>query len=193
MKFNESFWDNRYKTKDIGWDLGEISPPIKAYIDQLSNTSQKILIPGGGNAYEAEYLFKKGFQNVYVVDISDTALGNLKRRVPDFPEDQLLHLNFFNLKKSFDLIIEQTFFCALHPILRGDYVNQTYDLLSKEGKLIGLLFDVPLNAHQPPFGGSKKEYKTLFDPKFDILKMEKAYNSIEPRQGKELFIMFKKK
>ena len=67
--FDESYWDNRYKEGNTGWDIGTISTPLKEYFNQLKDTSLKILIPGGGNAYEAEYLYKKGFKNVTIVDI----------------------------------------------------------------------------------------------------------------------------
>ena len=98
-KLNASYWDNRYKTQDIAWDLGEISTPLKTYIKQLEDKSLKILIPGGGNSYEAEYLFNQGFNNVFVVDLSKTALDSLKSRVPDFPNSQLLHKNFSHLSR----------------------------------------------------------------------------------------------
>lgn len=188
-EFDEFYWDNRYKTNDIGWDLGEVSPPIKAYIDQLTDTSIRILIPGGGNSYEAEYLFRKGFQNVYVVDISKTALDNIKNRIPNFPINQLIHKDFFDLELTFDLILEQTFFCAIHPDFRPRYVSKTQELLSERGKLVGLLFNVPLYSDRPPFGGSEKEYREYFAPFFNIKCMEVAYNSHQTRAGKELFII----
>ncbi|MEY8849206.1 SAM-dependent methyltransferase [Psychroserpens sp. XS_ASV72] len=192
MHLNEKYWDNRYRTNDIGWDLGEVSPPLKAYFDQLTNKNQKILIPGGGNSYEAEYLFTNGFKNVYVLDLSEIALHNIKQRVPDFPDDQLLHINFFDLEMQFDLIIEQTFFCALNPNLRQSYVFKAYNSLHENGKLVGLLFNVPLNEDKPPFGGSKNEYKRRFNGKFSILTMEESYNSHEARQGRELFFRLQK-
>ncbi len=71
---NRKYWENRYAKNDTGWDLGKISTPLKTYFDQLENKNLKILIPGAGNAYEAEYLHQKGFKNVFVVDISKTAL-----------------------------------------------------------------------------------------------------------------------
>ncbi len=104
--------------RETGWDLGAVSPPIKAYIDQLNDKNISILIPGAGNAYEAAYLFEQGFKNITVLDLAIKPLKNLKERVPDFPEHQLLHQNFFDHKGQYDLIIEQTFFCALDPSLR---------------------------------------------------------------------------
>jgi SAM-dependent methyltransferase len=192
MNLNEDFWDQRYKNNDTGWDLGNVSPPLKAYIDQLTDKSLRILIPGGGNAYEAEYLFQKGFKNVYVIDLSETALHHLKSRVPEFPSNQLLHKNFFDLDMTFDLVLEQTFFCAIDPVLRYQYVIKMNELLSNNGKLAGLLFNVPLNADRPPFGGSKSEYIERFQSLFNIKLMESAYNSHESRKGRELFFILEK-
>lgn len=192
MDLSANFWDNRYQSNDIGWDLGTISPPLKAYFDQLTNLDLKILIPGGGNSYEAEYLFDKGFKNIYVVDLSQTALDNLKNRVPDFPSSNLILNNFFDLDQTFDLIIEQTFFCAINPSLRADYAKKASDILNVNGKVAGLLFDAVLNTTHPPFGGSKTEYLGYFTPYFDIKIMDASYNSIKPRAGRELFFIIQK-
>lgn len=193
MKFNQQFWDEKYQKGLTGWDIGSVSTPIKEYIDQLKDKSLKILIPGGGNSYEAEYLFNKGFSNVYVMDISKEPLKNIKSRIPDFPSSHLLHQNFFTAEGQYDLIFEQTFFCAISPSKRTDYVNKMHELLKPNGYLVGLLFQIPLNDDHPPFGGNKTEYQNLFKEKFDFEIMETAYNSIPPRAGNELFIKMKKK
>jgi thiopurine S-methyltransferase len=193
MNLNEEFWDNRYQTNEIGWDLGVVSTPLKTYFNQLENKTLKILIPGGGNSHEAEYLHNNGFKNVYVVDLSKTALTNIKKRVPTFPETHLIHNNFFDLKDSFDLIIEQTFFCALNPNLRPQHAQKMAELLSAKGKLVGLLFNTPLNEDHPPFGGNKDEYLKYFEPHFDIQIMDACYNSEESRANRELFIKLLKK
>lgn len=193
MQLDTNYWNNRYKENEIGWDIGSISTPLKAYIDQLTNKSIKILIPGCGNAYEAEYLTEKGFENVFLVDLSPLALENFSKRVPNFPQQNLICADFFNHSKKYDLIIEQTFFCALHPTMRKNYVTHTHQLLKENGKLVGLLFDAELNKDKPPFGGSKEEYINYFSTKFNIEIMEKAYNSIAPRKDRELFIKLTKK
>ena len=192
MNLSESFWENKYKLNKIGWDLGEVSPPLKAYFDQLINKDLKILIPGGGNSHEAEYLFNNGFKNVYVVDLSKTALNNIKNRVPDFPDVQLILGDFFNLNTTFDLVIEQTFFCAINISLRENYALKMKELLNKNGKLVGLMFDAVLNEKHPPFGGNKKEYTTYFESHFSMDIFTKCYNSFHNRQGMELFVKFVK-
>ena len=193
MLLNEIFWDNKYKSEQTGWDIGSISTPLKEYFDQLTNKELKILIPGGGNSYEAEYLHNLGFKNVYVVDISATALANFQKRAPSFPNQCLINIDFFELNDSFDLIIEQTFFCAINPDLRPKYASKMSELLLTNGKLVGLFFNIPLFENNPPFGGTKKEYIPYFKPYFKLDIIEDSYNSILERRANELFIKFIKK
>lgn len=188
-ELDKAFWEERYTSGDMGWDIGYPSTPIKEYIDQLTDKDIKILIPGCGNAYEAEYLFIQGFSNVYLVDISTQALENFQNRVPGFPKEHLLNKNFFEVEDQFDLIIEQTFFCAINPKLRPNYAQQVKKLLKPNGKLVGLLFDDPLNTEHPPFGGNEKEYRQYFEPIFSVTTMKPSYNSIPPRAGRELFVI----
>ena len=185
---SEEYWSQRYKENNTPWDMGTASPPLTGFLQGLQHREQSVLIPGAGNGYEAEWLWSEGFKNIFVADISAEPLHHLKRRVPSFPEAQLLHQDFFQLNRQFDLIIEQTFFCALPPHMRREYVKKMSELLVKDGQLVGVLFDFPLTEQGPPFGGSKEEYEELFGPCFKIHKLERCYNSIKPRQESEIFI-----
>lgn len=187
------YWNNRYLNNDFGWDIGYASPPLKEYFLQLKNKDASILIPGAGNGYEVELLIELGFKNVCVLDFAQAPLDALKKRLPDFPEKQLLQKDFFEHEGQYDLIIEQTFFCALDPDLRKKYVEQMCLLLKPGGKLVGLLFNDVMNTDRPPFGGSEFEYRNLFSERFDIKVMEACYNSIKPRMGKELFVIMQLK
>lgn len=62
------------------------------------------------------------------------------------------------------------------------------EIISEKGKLVGVLFGVPLNTEHPPFGGGKSEYLNYFKPFFSVELMEDCYNSEISRKGKELFI-----
>ena len=192
-QFDTLFWERKYAENEVGWDVGSISTPLETYFSQLTTTKLKILIPGAGNSYEAEYLYNKGFKNVNVIDIAKHPLKNLKKRVPLFPEKQLILGDFFNHQKKYDLIVEQTFFCALHPSFRKKYVEKMANLLEEKGKLIGVLFNFKLTEEGPPFGGGLEEYFQLFSEKFNIIILDKCYNSIKPRFDRELFFIFEKK
>ena len=191
-KFNQTYWEERYVNNEVGWNIGYPSTPLKAYIDQLEDKSIKILIPGAGHSFEAEYLWELGFKNVFIVDIAKQPLENFKKRVPDFPNDQLLQMDFFEVNDSFDLILEQTFFCALIPTLRTKYVEHMHKILNLNGKLVGLLFNFKLTESGPPFGGNISEYSALFGNKLTIKLLENSINSIKERQGKELFFIFER-
>jgi methyl halide transferase len=194
----ENYWTNRYKDQSTGWDIGYPSTPLKEYIDQLTDKNIRILIPGAGNAYEAEYMIAQGFANIFVMNISAIPLENFTDRNPNFPKEQLIEANFFEHNGKYDLIIEQTFFCSFEPTKenRNNYAKQIAALLKTNGKLVGVWFDIPLvegNMDKRPFGGSKIEYLEYLKPYFDVKIFETCYNSILPRAGQELYGIFIKK
>lgn len=188
---SEEYWEGRYNAQQIGWDIGEVSRPIKEYIDQLENKELRILIPGCGNGYEGEYLFLKGFHHVTLLDFAEQPLKNFKDRNPDFPNDHLIVGDFFKHKEEYDLILEQTLFCAIDPSKRAEYVKKSSELLAENGKLAGVLFNTHFE-NGPPFGGSIEEYNGLFNGYFRELSIKECYNSIQPRSGKECFLIAKK-
>jgi SAM-dependent methyltransferase len=184
---DQTYWDNQYQSNSTGWDLGEVSPPIKNYIDTLKDKTIRILIPGCGNTYEAEYLLEQGFTNITVIDIAPTLVENLKTKFKDNPNINIVLGDFFEHQGVYDLILEQTFFCALPPTMRQKYVWKMHQLLEKKGTVSGLLFNRTFES-SPPFGGSQEEYTLLFQKAFNFLKMEVCQNSATPRAGSELFI-----
>ena len=194
MELNDKFWNERWLNDDTQWDLGYPAPAIVDFVNTLPDKSMHILIPGCGNAYEAEYLNKCGFTRVFVLDYAEEALRRFAKRVPDFPKKHLLCSDFFTLSEGkFDLVIEQTFFCAIDPSLREKYAETMSGLLRKDGVLCGLLFTQTPNDGGPPFSGSFEEYQKLFAERFTIRKMEPCKNSIKPREGRELWIELVKK
>jgi len=188
---NAAYWEAQYEAKTTGWDLGQVSPPIQMYADTVADKNSRILIPGCGNSYEAEYLLKQGFSNITVIDIAPTPVSFLKEKCKNNPNIQILLGDFFEHKGKYDLIIEQTFFCALPPTMRQKYVWKMHQLLAEEGILSGLLFNRMFESG-PPFGGSKEEYEKLFTAAFEFIKMDLSENSIAPRASSELCIELKK-
>ena len=186
-----SYWESQYEAKTTGWDLGKVSPPIQTYVDTIADKNCSILIPGCGNSYEAEYLLEQGFTNITVIDIAPTPVAVLKEKFKNNPNIQIILGDFFEHKGNYDLVLEQTFFCALPPTMRQKYVWKMHQLLADEGILAGLLFNRMFESG-PPFGGSKEEYELLLTAAFDFLKMDVSENSIAPRANSELFFELKK-
>lgn len=191
-RLDQHYWETQYKTNATGWDLGKVSPPIKEYIDTLEDKNISVLIPGCGNTYEAEYLLQLGFTNVTVIDIAPTLVLNLQGKFKNYPNIKIVLGDFFEHKGQYDLVIEQTFFCALPPTMREKYVVEMHKILKDKGLLVGLLFNKTFEGG-PPFGGSKAEYELLFNKHFDFLHIDICQNSIKPRANSELFIELQKK
>jgi SAM-dependent methyltransferase len=187
---SEAYWNSLYENDDLGWDIGFPSPVITRYIDQLNNRDMAILIPGCGNAYEAEYLLAKGFTNVTLIDIAHSLTAVLEKKFANERGKRLSIItgDFFNHTGSYDLILEQTFLSALLPAARPMYVEKMHALLKAGGHLAGVLFGHVFEKDGPPFGGTLQEYKLMFSRKFTIRKLEPCYNSIERRKGAEIFI-----
>lgn len=194
QELNQAYWNERYEQGNTGWNIGTVSSPLKIYFDQLSQKNLRILIPGGGNGHEAEYLLSLGFSNITVLDIAPKALEKLEQRFLSKigKKIQLVLGDFFEHQGQYDLIIEQTFFCALDPSLRQAYVEKIAALLPNNGRLSGLLFDTQFPAG-PPFGGNWQEYQDLFSTHFNIKTLAPCYNSIPQRMGNECFIIATKK
>jgi len=193
MSLSADFWDEYYESNDTQWDVGYPTTPLKEYFDQLTDKSLRILIPGAGRAWEAEYLYNLGFKNTFILDFSVLAIAEFEKRCYDFPGNQIINCNYFEHDSEYDLIVEQTFFSSLRPSQRQEYALSTHNKLSPKGKLVGLLFNHEFPFDKPPYGGSEKEYFELFNPLFELKIFETAYNSIMPRKGRELFLLLQKK
>lgn len=193
INLDKNFWDNLWKNNMTGWDIGNVSSPLAAYFEQYNNYDAKILIPGCGNAYEAEHLASMGFQHITLLDISPEVVDRIAAKYKDNTAIQVLEGDFFTHQGQYDIIVEQTFFCAISPTLRSDYITHAHSLLRTNGKIVGLLFDKDFGSLLPPYGGSKEEYRQLFEKYFVIRTMEKCFNSINPRKETELFIILSKK
>ncbi|HVI46626.1 MAG TPA: methyltransferase domain-containing protein [Chitinophaga sp.] len=186
---DRQYWNERYLSGNTGWDMGRVSPPLKTYIDQLTDKALRILIPGGGNSYEAAYLYEQGFHNITVLDIAPVLIKQLNAAFAN-TDVRILEEDFFQHKDTYDLVLEQTFFCAIDPALRPAYVTHMHKLIRPGGHLTGVLFDRNFEHAGPPFGGSRKEYEDLFAPLFRFSTLAPCYNSHPARQGTELFINF---
>lgn len=192
--FDQDFWNERYASCQTGWDLGAVSPPLKEIIDHEKRKDISLLLPGCGNAYEAAYLLDSGFQGLTLLDISDVLVNGLKKMLSAYEGKGLRILceDFFAHVGAYDLVLEQTFFCALDPSMRRQYVVQMHKLLKPNGRLTGVLFNREFEGG-PPFGGTEPEYRELFEPYFTILRMEPCLSSVKPRLGNELIFEMRRK
>lgn len=189
-KLNATYWEQRWQEQQTGWDIGEASPPLVRFLETVEDKQTRILIPGAGRSHEALYLYRNGYEQVYVCDWAASAFVDLKQAAPDFPEANLLIGDFFELApdKPFELMLEQTFFCAIEPRLRPKYVQKAAELLEPGGTLAGVLFAREFPFAGPPFGGTEAAYREVFSSYFEIQELAITPYSVAPRAGNELFI-----
>lgn len=185
MNLDKDYWEGKYFADTTGWDIGYVSPQLVLFFESLSDKDARILIPGCGNGHEAIWFAAHGFTQVSVIDLAKPPLDHVTKKTAG--KINCIQGDFFELTGQYDLIIEQTFFCALDPDLRKPYVEQMARLLAPNGRLVGLLFDTAFDQKGPPFGGSAQEYKQLFTSHFDFKKLDKSPHSIPSRLGREVF------
>lgn len=186
MTLNAEYWNQRYEDDNSPWDMGTPSPPLIEYLKGVEDKSTQILIPGAGKSHDANWALQQGFGNVFVVDWAEEALDKMLEVYPDFPPSHLICENFFDHEGHYDLILEQTFFCAMDPSFRASYAKKMHELLVPGGKLVGVWFDFE-KPDGPPFGGSVEEYRTYFQEGWNIHTWERCRNSIPPRADQEVF------
>ena len=190
------FWENIYIDNDAGWDLGGPTP-VFVKISSIIKP-KKICIIGCGKGYDAVMFAKNNF-DVTAIDFAPSAVNSLKtlakknKVIINALEKDIFSLaNQYN--NSFDYVIEQTCFCAIHPYRRTDYEELVFRILKTNGKLIGLWFplDKDINDGGPPYGTTVEEVKSLFKNGWMLKSEEFPKESIKARKFREKLIIFKK-
>ncbi len=189
--FDAAYWGQRWEQGQTGWDLGGPAPAITDYFKDFENKEISILIPGCGNAYEAQALWDLGFNNISVIEIVAAKAQELQQKFSN-TTIKVINEDFFVHQGSYDFIIEHTFFSSLDVSMRVAYAEKMTSLLKDGGKVIGLLFNREFDAPGPPFGGNIEAYMELFKPYFKEVLLAEATNSVAPRQGTEVFIKLQK-
>jgi SAM-dependent methyltransferase len=187
---DQDFWNFRWENQLTGWDIGKASPALVQYFEQVEDKNLAILIPGCGNAHEAEALIALGFSNITLIDIAPKAVEILNKKFGALPQVKVICADFFDHQGQYDRIVEQTFFCTLPLGRRSQYLHQVKSLLKTNGRLVGLLFDREFEHQGPPYGGKAADYEKLFAKEMEISTLVACYNSIAPRANTELFINF---
>jgi len=191
------FWNQCYTDNNTGWDLGGVTPVFKDWANNLKKKS-KIIVPGAGNGYDPLYFASLG-HDVLAVDFSNLAINRIQNEADkNNIKIKTLNCDFFKLdnsfKKKFDYIVEYTFFCAIEPNKRVEYINIAHKLLKDSGLLVGLF--LPLNKDLadggPPFAVSVDEIKGSFSKKFKLMNCFNHPLSIKPRKNNEQYFEYKK-
>lgn len=192
---SESFWTEKYRANEAGWDLGAPAEGLKSLLPRLKLPSSKIIVLGGGEGHDAALFAEQG-HHVTLVDLSPEALARAQKRYGHLQNLTFMECDLFDLPTDlygqFDIVFEHTCFCAINPSLRPELLQQWSRLLTETGYLLAILFTMPKRTG-PPFGGSEWEYKQRLKKRFHTVFWQRLRNSIKPRLGRELLIYAQKK
>lgn len=204
------WWDEIYESGEVRWDQAGPHPLLEDLIPPLKLTRSRVFVLGCGAGHDAAWWEKRG-HIVTAVDFSDNAIRRARNLYGERESLRWIQADALNLPSddvrftpgSFDIIFEHTLFCAIPPSQRETLVRTWYRLLSRRGRLIGLV-PVMDKLAGPPFGTSEWEMrKRLLDPplasktsarraRFVPLLWNREKKSIEKRLGQELYFAVEK-
>ena len=90
--FSPDYWEELYKSGEMGWDLGRITPVFENWIQSKSDPLS-ICILGAGNGWDALHFSKLG-HTVTAVDFAESAINNMNKSAQrDDLSINVLHLD----------------------------------------------------------------------------------------------------
>jgi len=158
---DRAFWEGKYHNNEPGWDRGDSSPALLAWLKELKPC--RILVPGCGRGHEVIELARRGF-DVTAVDIATPAIDHMQEMLEkEKLTATLIHGDLFGLELApFDAIYEQTCLCAIQPSQRVEYENWLHGHLKPGGQLLALFMQTGVDGG-PPFHCDTSEMKELFN------------------------------
>jgi cyclopropane fatty-acyl-phospholipid synthase-like methyltransferase len=194
--YEQADWQKHYDENDLAWDLGEVANPFVRLWEDNALQPGSLIVPGCGQGHEVIYFAERGFQ-VTGVDFASGAVGLLQKNLKSRNlNGKILHQNFFELdethNQTYDSMLEQTFFCAIHKDQRSAYVDTVSRILKPGGLLFGLFYETGEEGG-PPFNTTETDIQNYFAEAFDIERLEKCSFSSEKRKDKEWLTILRKK
>lgn len=193
---SSKYWMDIYHTEGKPkWDLGDAAVAFKDMYPRLKLPKSRILVLACGEGHDAA-LFAQLGHVVTAVDFSSEGIERGKKLYGHIETLNFVQEDIFNLPQSwnhsFDIIIEHTCFCAIPPEKRKDLITLWRRLLHEEGQLMAVFFAM-LKRAGPPYGSSEWELREMLKPHFQFLFWGRLRISLPRRQGRELFVLAKKR
>lgn len=191
------YWDDRYNNRSDIWSLNTPNPVLVQALEQKNIISPaRILVAGCGKGEDAIYLAKSGFE-VTAIDFSAEAVSAaLMNSRKENAVLEIIRGDLFNLKNEFagvfDYIYEYVTLCAIDQARIEELIENISSALKPGGHFITVPFPIDGRAGGPPFA---LDFVMLYKIISKYLKLEfyaKNINSVKPRKGKEVLMIFKK-
>lgn len=163
-------WEQRYREGRARWDLGGPAPAlVRAIQERPAPPALRVLVPGAGFGHDALAWARAGHR-VTSVDVAPSAVEGLRRMAAraGLGVDARL-ADLFALPpawgSAFDLVWEQTCFCAIPVERRLDYVRALAEALVPGGTYLGLFWNHG-QPGGPPFDIAWPDVRGLFLGRF---------------------------
>jgi SAM-dependent methyltransferase len=195
QEVDPAFWAARYAAGDTGWDKGEASPGLVDYlVENEALVPGTGLVPGCGHGHDARALAAAGFE-VTAIDVVPAAIEKARSLArAERVRVRFEAADFFSLPAAlqgpYDWLFEHTFFCAIDPARRDEYVRIAAERIRPGGHLLGVFYNIQPETG-PPFGTTRAELLARFAPAF-TLEHESVPRSYENRTGKELLMLWRR-
>lgn len=188
-------WEDLYQEEDTHWDKGEATPCLVDWLrDQGKDFSGRVLVPGCGFGHDVRAWAEAGF-NVLGMDVAPTAIEGAQKFIQEGQVNVTFQLgDFFSPPEDltpFDIVFEHTFFCAIQPDQRHDYVNRLLKWLKPGGHYLAINYFLPKDEEGPPFGTDREEIIERFSPHLQLVN-DWVPRSWEHREGKERMFLWKR-
>jgi len=198
-------WENAYVTGTVPWDLGRAPPVLEARIREIVASREaagddaapgpRVFVPGAGRGHDARAWLAAGGA-VTALDIAPTAVA--EGRALDAAEGvsmTWLEADLFDLPAeldgTFDIVWEQTCFCAIDPARRGEYVEVIARLLAPGGAWMGVVWEVG-RPGGPPWSLTRADIEQHFAARFDF-EVVRAVAPWTKQRWDELFVELRKR
>lgn len=192
----EQFWSQIYQQETPKWDLGKPAPALVDMLPRLKLPKSRVLVLGCGLGHDAAFFAENGHV-VTAVDMSPDAIKGARSLYADrYPQITWIEADLFKLShehhQAYDLVFEQTCYCAINPTLRDELILKWRQFLANQGHLLGVFFAME-KKQGPPFGGTEWELRERLKKHFQFIFWGRWNKSIDRRNGKELLIYAVKK
>jgi len=186
-------WEDCYVNKETPWDKGEPSPGLVDFLSEKQDLkSGTVCVPGCGMGHDALAWAAKGFE-VTGVDVAPTAVKRACEHAKSKSQSCSFEIGNFlddSPQTPFDWVFEHTFYCAIQPERRPDYLNAMLRWIKPGGYLLAVHYLIP-DEDGPPFGATRDEVYARFSKHFELIE-EWVPRSYPNRTGLERMFWWQK-
>jgi SAM-dependent methyltransferase len=95
---------------------------------------------------------------------------------------------------TYDLLFEQTCYCAIEPARRDEYAALAARLVAPGGTMLFVVYPAGEHPGGPPFAIDPAEIGPRFDGRFELLELRAPARPSKPaRAGKEMFAVLRRR